>query len=157
MTKLATALTRFESHLQDECNAQRELLASLGGLEQVLARSEASAVAGSALAFDALARQGAARAERRGVLLSELGRCFGVAGKALSLGSIAERAGARGPRLAELRSELTQLALEVDRIQRRVSILARGQAHALGEALHELVGGAHQNQVRRGALVDAEA
>jgi hypothetical protein len=157
MTKLATALTRFESHLQEECSAQRDLLVSLGGLEQVLARADAPAIAASALGFDALARQGAGRAERRGALLAELGRCFGVAGKALSLGSIAERAGARGPRLAELRAELAQLALEVDRVQRRVSILARGQEHALGEALQELVGGAHENQVRRGALIDAEA
>ena len=157
MTKLATALTRFESHLQEECSAQRELLASLGGIEHVLARSDAPAIAGSALALEALARQTAARAERRGALLGELGRCFGVAGKALSLGSIAERAGTRGPRLAELRTELMQLALEVDRIQRRVSILARGQAQAFGEALHEIVGGTNESQVRRGALVDAEA
>ncbi|HVS10758.1 MAG TPA: hypothetical protein VMS76_12875 [Planctomycetota bacterium] len=158
MSALPALLRQLEALVQEEIAAQQRQLACLEAQARAVAAGAPAEILERTRALEVELRSGAPRAQRRGLLLRQLGGLWNVSPAALTLSSIVERAGAQGERLGRQRTEMRQNAGRVARLARRVTSAAALHQRLNAEILEELLGGEGGARLAcAGALLDAEA
>ena len=157
---LETHIVHLLSWAQEESAAQARQIAVLEEMHSAVRAGDLEALDSSSSDLEEALKGAGARRTRRSTLTETLGHLWGVAPSTLTLTSIVERceqAGVNDHGLSMLRDRLRTQALEVARLARLLSTLARHHRGVINDLVALLSGGETSGEKTGGVLVDARA
>jgi len=156
--KFPLLMRHLRTQIEEEREAQRELLALLETQEAAIAAANSKQIVEAGLAVEQATASASVRSRRRDVLLKGFANLWELEPGTLTFSSVIERAGETAGDLQAMRDDLRDTASKVTRKARNIRTLALAHQRLTMEILEALFASDSEGSVAAGGvLVDAEA